>query len=91
VNLLYFLFTLLYKPAIDQKTNYINMFVSVGFIVYEILLFAYGVSNATSAEQSTWSYALLIVAVLVLAGIICWMLYRLFIYIKVDWLGIGKQ
>ncbi len=89
MNLVYFFFNLIYKPAISKATNYINMFVSLGLIAYEISLFVYGLSGKTSDIQETWSLALLSVAGVMLVIIVAWILYRGFLFIKKDLLGIG--
>jgi len=82
MNIVYFFFNLIYKPAISKLTNYINMFVSLGFITYEICLFAYGLSDKGAIIQQQWNVALLIVAGIILVGISSWILYRLFLYVK---------
>ncbi len=65
------------------------MFVSLGLIAYEISLFVYGLSGKTSDIQETWSLALLSVAGVMLVIIVAWILYRGFLFIKKDLLGIG--
>lgn len=64
------------------------MFVSFGFITYEICLFVYGVTDKGASAQNQWSLALLAIAGVVLVGILCWVLYRFVMFIKIDVLGI---
>lgn len=59
-----------------------NIIVSAGFIVYEILLFVYGITEKTSDNQLFYSYALFIVAGIVLIFILGWILHRFVRYFK---------
>ena len=89
MNAVYFFYTLIYKPAISKLTNYMNMFVSLGFVGYEISLFAYGLTDKGATIQQQFSLILLAIVGVILAGIIGWILFRLFMFIKVDLLKIG--
>lgn len=88
INLVYFFFTLIYKPALKASTNYINMFVSLGLIAYEISMFVYGLGDKTAGGQQSWSMVLLGIVAAILAVIVIWVLYRFGLWVKVDVLGI---
>lgn len=89
MNLVYFFFNLIYKPAIAKMTNYVNMFVALGFVGYELVLFIYGLSEKGAGVQQQFSVLLLAIAGVVLAVVGAWILYRLFEYVKTDLLHIG--
>lgn len=89
MNGVYFFYNLIYKPAQSKMTNYMNMFVALGFVGYEICLFAYGLTDKGATVQQQFSLMLLAIAGVVLVGIIAWILYRLFLWIKIDLLKIG--
>ena len=89
MNAVYFFFNLIFKPAVAKGTNYINMFVSLGLIGYEIALFAYGLTDKGAVIQQQFSLILLAVPGVVLVALAAWILFRLFMYIKMDLLGIG--
>ncbi len=67
------------------------MFVSLGFVSYEISLFVYAISDQSASVQQQWSFVLLAIAGFVLVGIILWILYRFITYVKVDVLGIQAR
>jgi hypothetical protein len=89
MNGVYFFYNLIYKPSLSKITNYINMFVSLGFVAYEICLFAYGLTDKGATIQQQFSLILLAIPGVVLVGIIAWILFRLFLFIKLDLLKIG--
>ena len=64
------------------------MFVSLGFVAYEICLFVYGVTDKGASAQNQWSLALLSIAGVVLIGILFWIAYRFVMFIKIDILKI---
>lgn len=64
------------------------MFVSLGFVAYEICLFVYGVTEKGASAQNQWSLTLLAIAGIVLVGIIFWIMYRFVIFIKINVFGI---
>ena len=64
------------------------MFVSLGFIAYEICLFVYGVTDKGASAQNQWSLALLSIAGIILVGILFWIMYRFVMFVKIEILGI---
>jgi hypothetical protein len=89
MNAVYFFYNLIYKPSVSKMTNYMNMFVTAGFMAYEMCLFAYGLTNKGAIIQQQFSLILLAIAGVVLVGIVAWILFRFFLFVKVDLLKIG--
>lgn len=89
MNAVYFFYNLIYKPSVSKMTNYMNMFVTAGFMAYEMCLFAYGLTNKGAIIQQQFSLILLAIAGVILVGIVAWILFRFFMFIKVDLLKIG--
>lgn len=77
LNLIFLTYVIIFKPSLFKVTNRLNIFLSLGFIALEAVLFAYTVTSKTSDQQLTTSIASLAIQAIMLSAIIVWMIYRL--------------
>lgn len=80
-NLVYLIYTLVFKPSLYKFTNRLNMFISLCFIALEAVLFAYTTTSKSPDQQQTTSLICLAIEGLMMVLIVIWMIYRLLILI----------
>lgn len=61
LNLIYMIYTLIFKPSLYKMTNRLNIVVCLSFIVIEAILFAYTLTSKSADQQNTTSIACLAV------------------------------
>ena len=81
-NLFNIAYTYCYTPSVYRYTNYLNIFIHLSMIVYEIIFLLYSVSDQSSVYQQTISIALFIIIGIVMMVVIIWMIYRMIVAIR---------
>lgn len=82
LNLTMLAFIICFRPSKHKATNYVNAFVHISMIIYEIVLFIYSNSSMTPSYQNTISYGLFALIGVTVFVIICWIIYRLVLYTR---------
>ena len=87
-NLIYMIYTLCFTPSKWSVTNYLNAFLMTGFIVCEIVLFLYSISDMNANYQELISIVLLALIFLMILVVLVWIVYRFILFIRHDFMGI---
>jgi hypothetical protein len=81
-NIVMIVFTLCFKPSKHNATNYLNAFIHISMVLYEIVLFVYGNSSMSASYQNTISYGLFAIIGATVLTVFAWIIYRLILYIR---------
>ena len=76
LNLIFLAYILIYKPSMFKVTNRLNIFLSLGFIALEVVLFLFTISSKSSDDQNTTSIACLALEGAMIVSILLWIIYR---------------
>lgn len=87
-NITMLVYTLCFKPSKSNATNYLNAFIHLAMITYEIVLFLYQVSEKSSAYQNTISYGLFSIIGVTVLTVFAWIIYRLVLFVREEFFGI---
>lgn len=86
-NIVYIIYTLCFMPSKSKLTNILNTTIHSFMILFEIVLFVYNISDKSSAYQITISYVLLSLMGTLIVFILAWVVYRLVMFIRVQFCG----
>lgn len=81
-NVTALVYYLCFTPSKFKTTNYLNSFIHLSMIAYEIVLFMYNISDKSATYQNTISIGLFIVVGLTVFAVLVWMIYRLVVFVR---------
>lgn len=90
-NLVVVIYYLCFKPSKSKISNYLNAFLHIAMILVEMVLFIYSTGDMTSESQTSTSYGLFAIMGISILSVLGWIIYRLIVYIREEWLGIKAE
>ena len=81
-NLVYLIYITCYSPSTSKLTNLVNAVIYSGFIICELLLFTFQMSDKSGTSMNSYSLALLAIMGCMVLLTLFWIIYRAILHVR---------